>query len=81
MEDFLVPMNKRKKKLSRKQRERCGKRTLLGVIALVALCVAAIGLTAFFNRLPSGSKYTYTTARDIWYLSESEMEIAAPAAK
>ena len=74
-------MNRSKKRLSQEQsRGHIESRTWLGVLALVALCVAAIGLMAFLNRQPFGSRYTYTTASDIWYLEESGIEIAAPLA-
>ena len=74
-------MNKGKKKFSQKKNYRHSKRyTRLGVIALLVLCFVAIGLMAFLNRLPMGSRYTYTTASEIWYLENSGMEIAAPEA-
>ena len=49
------------------------------MIAILVLSIAAIGLMAFWNRQPSGSRYTYTKVEDIWYLEESEMAIAAPS--
>ena len=74
-------MNKGKQKFSQKRKSRHSKRnTRLGVIALLVLCFAAIGLMAFLNRLPFGSRYTYTKASDIWYLENAGMEIAAPEA-
>ena len=77
----MVSMNKGKKKLSQRKKGQNSKRNVrLGVIALLVLCFVAIGLMAFINRLPSGSRYTYTTASDIWYLENAEMEIAAPEA-
>ena len=81
MEDILVSMNRGKERLSKKKPQlRMRNWWGIGVIALVVLCVTAIGLMAFLNRQPFGSRYTYTTASDIWYLEESGMEIAAPQA-
>ena len=72
-------MNSGKKRLSkRKARGRIRNWRGIGVIALLVLCFAAIGLMAFLNRQPFGSRYTYTTASEIWYLEESDVEIAAP---
>ena len=75
-------MNRAQKKLSQRQIRRQQKnRARVCVLAVLALSIAAIGLMAFLNRLPSGSRYTYTTASDIWYLEDSEMQIAAPGAE
>ena len=74
-------MNSGKKRLSKRQPHRRIKNWRgIGVIALLVLCFAAIGFMAFMNRQPSGSRYTYTTASDIWYLENSNLEIAAPQA-
>ena len=74
-------MNRGKKKLSRRQlRQQESNRTRTWVIVILALSIVAIGMMAFWNRQPSGSRYTYTTASDIWYLEDSGMEIAAPVA-
>ena len=72
-------MNSGKKRLSKREPQgRARNWQGIGVIALVVLCFAAIGFMAFMNRQPSGSRYTYTTASDIWYLEDSNVEIAAP---
>ena len=74
-------MNRGKERLSKKKpHKRIKNWQGIGAIALLVLCIAAIGLMAFLNRQPSGSRYTYTTASDIWYLKDSGMEIAAPQA-
>ena len=74
-------MNRAQKKLSQRQIRRQQKnRARVCVLAVLALSIAAIGLMALLNRLPSGSRYTYTTAEDIWYLENAEMQIAAPEA-
>ena len=80
MEEITVSMNGKKKqpRWMINLRERDG--AWVCMVVVLALGIAAIGLMAFLNRLPSGSRYTYTTAKDIWYLEESEMQIAAPAA-
>ena len=80
MEEITVSMN-RKKKWPRwllSLRDKDGAWMCMAVV--LALSIAAIGLMALLNRLPSGSRYTYTTAEDIWYLEDSEMQIAAPVA-
>ena len=73
-------MNREKKKRMQQLSRSEQKRARVCMIAVLALSIAAIGLMAFLNRQPAGSRYTYTTAEDIWYLENSEMQIAAPAA-
>ena len=75
----MVSMNRERKK-SKKFSGQEKNRARVCVIVVLALSIAAIGLMAFWNRQPSGSRYTYTTASDIWYLEDSEMAIAAPGA-
>ena len=80
MEEITVSMNRKKKQPRRtlNLRERDG--AWVCMVVVLALSIAAIGLMALLNRLPSGSRYTYTTADDIWYLEDAEMQIAAPEA-
>ena len=80
MEEITVSMNRKNKRprwlLSLRERDGAW----MCMMVVLALSIAAIGLMALLNRLPSGSRYTYTTAKDIWYLEDSEMQIAAPVA-
>ena len=77
----MVSMNREKKRQSRKQRSQSERNyARVCMIAVLVLSIAAIGLMAFWNRQPSGSRYTYTTAKEIWYLEDAEMQIAAPGA-
>lgn len=70
-------MSVRKQKLTKKQR-RQSRQFHTGVLVLSAFCVAAIGLMAFWNRLPAARRYTYTTEGDIWYALGGGVEIASP---
>lgn len=73
---------KKKKKMSRAQRKKQQQRYMyLGLAGLTAACVAAVMLMGMVNREASGSRYTYTTENDIWYLEEGEVQVAAPAAE
>ncbi len=54
------------------------RRVMSGVTMLFALCVALIAMMAVVNRLPIGSRYTYTEASDMWILEGGDMAIAAP---
>ena len=80
MEDFLVSMNRKKREAREQYTQLDPNRARVCMIVVLALSIAAIGLMAFWNRQPSGSHYTYTTASDIWYLEDSDMQIAAPEA-
>ena len=74
-------MSTAKTKTPRKRVRRANSWKQLGVILILVLSFAAIGLMAFLNRQPYGRHYSYITAEDIWYLSGQEMEIAPPEAR
>lgn len=72
----------KKNKMSRAQRKRLQqKRMYLGLAGLVAACVAAVMLMGMVNSEASGPRYTYTTEKDIWYVEDGEMQVAAPVAE
>lgn len=72
-------MRERKQKLTKRELlQRRQHRIQTATILLSVLCIAGIGLMAFLNRQPAGSRYTYTTGSDIWYVDDEGIEIAAP---
>jgi len=48
-----------------------------GVVALVMVCAGGIALMSVVNSDCAGSRYTYTTGNDIWYVENGEVEVAA----
>lgn len=80
--DTLFSMRARKRKLTRTQRRRRQQHWTMAVVGgLVGLCICGIFLMSVANRETAGSRYTYTTTSDIWYVDSEGLEVAAAAAE
>lgn len=77
----MLYKDRARKRLSKAQRRKQQRRMYITVAAIAATCVGAIALMAMVNSEPTGSRYTYTTKNDIWYVNGSEPEIAAAVAE
>ena len=69
---------KHKKRLTGKQiRKRRQNLMFLGLLVLTMACTGGFALMTLLNSEPSGSRYTYTTENDIWYVQGGEVAVAA----
>jgi len=72
-------LNKKENKNMQHKAKRRKKQNLmlLSMGALTLVCAGAIMLMGAVNTAPTGSRYTYTTESDIWFVEDGQMEIDA----
>ena len=67
---------KHKKRLTGKQiRKRRQNLMFLGLLVLTMACTGGFALMTLLNSEPSGSRYTYTTENDIWYVENCSFAV------
>ena len=75
-----MPQKKTKKRLTKAERRRIKRQQRLMKIGLGLIFTVGVGLLVmipFLNAADSADNYRYTTASNVWYVENSEMEIAA----